>query len=165
MNHNLLVQTSPCGEVWFEIWLTAHGKFFLALWKPNLKYQLSARWCLRLTPRPPSRRLCARFFCALWVKAHSARRGRGVNRKHHPAERCVLRFGFQSARKNFPCALSQISKHTFPQGDVCTIIHVVHFYAFSLFDMKCTCKSAMALQYIAMALQYIPIYQNLPEYL
>ena len=22
----LLVQTSPCGEVWFEIWLKAHGK-------------------------------------------------------------------------------------------------------------------------------------------
>ena len=32
-----------------------------------------------------------RFFCALWVKAHSARGG--VNRKHHPAERCDLRFG------------------------------------------------------------------------
>ena len=29
-----------------------------------------------------------------------ARGGRGVNRKHHPAERCDLRFGFQSARKN-----------------------------------------------------------------
>ena len=28
------------------------------------------------------------------------RGGRGVNRKHHPAERCDLRFGFQSARKN-----------------------------------------------------------------
>ena len=26
--------------------------------------------------------------------------GRAVNRKHHPAERCDLRFGFQSARKN-----------------------------------------------------------------
>ena len=39
-------------------------------------------------------------FCVLWVKAHSARGGRGVNRKHHPAERGDLRFGFQSARKN-----------------------------------------------------------------
>ena len=27
--------------------------------------------------------------------------GRGVNRKHNPAERCDLRFGFQSARKNW----------------------------------------------------------------
>ena len=26
--------------------------------------------------------------------------GRGVNRKHNPAERCDLRFGLQSARKN-----------------------------------------------------------------
>ena len=26
--------------------------------------------------------------------------GRAVNSKHHPAERCDLRFGFQSARKN-----------------------------------------------------------------
>ena len=24
----LLVQTSPCGEVWFEIWLKAHGKIW-----------------------------------------------------------------------------------------------------------------------------------------
>ena len=31
--------------------------------------------------------------------------GRAVNRKHHPAERCDLRFG---------------SNHTSPQGDVCT---------------------------------------------
>ena len=27
--------------------------------------------------------------------------GRGVNRKHNPAERCDLRFGLQSARKNW----------------------------------------------------------------
>ena len=27
--------------------------------------------------------------------------GRAVNRKHHPAARCDLRFGFQSARKIF----------------------------------------------------------------
>ena len=53
----------------------------------------------------------ARFFLALWVKAHSAqggagpgRPGRGVNRKHHPAERSDLRFGFQSARKIFQSA-------------------------------------------------------------
>ena len=26
----LVVQTSPCVEVWFEIWLKAHGKFFKA---------------------------------------------------------------------------------------------------------------------------------------
>ena len=30
--------------------------------------------------------------------------GRAVNRKHHPAERCDLRFGFQSARKIFQSA-------------------------------------------------------------
>ena len=48
---------------------------------------------------------------ALWVKAHSARGGRGVNRKHHPAERCDLRFGFQSAQKIFLCASSQISNN------------------------------------------------------
>ena len=29
----------------------------------------------------------------VWVKAHSARGGRGDNRKHHPGERCDLRFG------------------------------------------------------------------------
>ena len=73
--------------------------------------------------------------------------GRAVNRKHHPAERCDLRFGFQSARKIFQSARknlksheaqpsvisnfsvrfekisvrfeSQISNHTSPQGDVC----------------------------------------------
>ena len=66
--------------------------------------------------------------------------GRAVNRKHHPAERCDLRFGFQSARKFFQSARknlksheaqpsvisnfsvrfeSQISNHTSPQGDVC----------------------------------------------
>ena len=27
MDNFVLVQTSPCGEVWFEIWLKAHGKF------------------------------------------------------------------------------------------------------------------------------------------
>ena len=37
MLHNLtmfLMQTSSCGEAWFEIWLKAHGKFklFRALW-------------------------------------------------------------------------------------------------------------------------------------
>ena len=26
--HLLLVQISPCGEVWFEIWLKAHGKIW-----------------------------------------------------------------------------------------------------------------------------------------
>jgi len=41
------------------------------------------------------------FFCALWVKAHSAQGSRGANHKHYPAERCDLRFGFQSARENF----------------------------------------------------------------
>ena len=77
--------------------------------------------------------------------------GRAVNRKHHPAERCDLRFGFQSARKIFQSARknlksheaqpsvisnfsvrfekisvrfeSQISNHTSPQGYVCTKIH------------------------------------------
>ena len=49
--------------------------------------------------------------------------GRAVNRKHHPAERCDLRFGFQSARKNLKShEASQISNHTSPQGDVCTNI-------------------------------------------
>ena len=33
------------------------------------------------------------FFCALLAKAHSARGDHCVNRKHHPAERCDLRFG------------------------------------------------------------------------
>ena len=45
--------------------------------EPNLKSHLSEKLCLRLTPRPP-RAECALksvrfgFFCALWVKAHSA---------------------------------------------------------------------------------------------
>ena len=30
MDNIVLLQTSPCGEVWFEIWLKAHGKFFKA---------------------------------------------------------------------------------------------------------------------------------------
>ena len=49
--------------------------------------------------------------------------GRAVNRKHHPAERCDLRFGFQSARKIFQSARKN---HTSPQGDVCikTSMHV-----------------------------------------
>ena len=51
-------------------------------------------------PKRTEKNQSARFFCALLVKAHSARGGRGVNRKHHSAERCDLRFGFQSARKN-----------------------------------------------------------------
>ena len=62
--------------------------------------------------------------------------GRAVNRKHHPAERCDLRFGFQSARKNLkshsaaPRVISNFSvrfepnlkSHLSgsPQGDVCT---------------------------------------------
>ena len=29
LSENLLVQTSPCGEVWFKIWLKAHGKIFV----------------------------------------------------------------------------------------------------------------------------------------
>ena len=64
------------------------------------------------------------------MKAHSAQGVRGVNRKHHPAERCDFEIwlskrteNFQSARKNFLCALSQISNHTSPQGDVCTKAH------------------------------------------
>ena len=46
--------------------------------------------------------------------------GRAVNRKHHPAERCDLRFGFQSARKNLkshsdaPCVISNFSVHFEP---------------------------------------------------
>ena len=47
--------------------------------------------------------------------------GRAVNRKHHPAERCDLRFGFQSARKIF---------HTSPQGDVCTKNFKIFFKIF-----------------------------------
>ena len=68
--------------------------------------------CLSTLSQSAQKTQIAQFFCALWVKAHSARGGRGVNRKHHPAESCDLRFGFQSARKifqsarkNFPCAL------------------------------------------------------------
>ena len=34
--------------------------------------------------------------------------GRAVNRKHHPAERCDLRFGFQSARKNLKSHEAQL---------------------------------------------------------
>ena len=30
LKRSVLVQTSPCGEVWFEIWLKAHGNFFKA---------------------------------------------------------------------------------------------------------------------------------------
>ena len=43
--------------------------------------------------------------------------GRAVNRKHHPAERCDLRFGFQSARK---------------MGDVCTKILFSFCWFFTL---------------------------------
>ena len=38
--------------------------------------------------------------------------GRAVNRKHHPAERCDLRFGFQSARKNFQSARKNLKSHS-----------------------------------------------------
>ena len=58
--------------------------------------------------------------------------GRAVNRKHHPAERCDLRFGFQSARKIFQSARKNLKSHSAaprvisnfssPQGDVCTRI-------------------------------------------
>ena len=85
-----------------------------------LSAQISAsnfRYFTQMTARPQS---------------HSARGGRGVNRKHHSAERCDLRFGFQSAQK-FSKAHgkieitrgaaerfeSQILNHTSPQSDVC----------------------------------------------
>jgi len=48
--------------------------------------------------------------------------GRAVNRKHHPAERCDLRFGFQSARKIFQSARKNLKSHE-AQGDVCTKSH------------------------------------------
>ena len=38
--------------------------------------------------------------------------GRAVNRKHHPAERCDLRFGFQSARKIFQSARKNLKSHS-----------------------------------------------------
>ena len=38
--------------------------------------------------------------------------GRAVNRKHHPAERCDLRFGFQSARKIFQSARKNMKSHS-----------------------------------------------------
>ena len=38
--------------------------------------------------------------------------GRAVNRKHHPAERCDLRFGFQSARKFFQSARKNLKSHS-----------------------------------------------------
>ena len=53
--------------------------------------------CLSTLSQSAQKTQIAQFFCALWVKAHSARGGRGVNRKHHPSERCDLRFGSQSA--------------------------------------------------------------------
>ena len=37
--------------------------------------------------------------------------GRAVNRKHLPAERCDLRFGFQSARKIFQSARKNLKSH------------------------------------------------------
>ena len=85
---------------------------FCALWKPNLKSHLSTGWCLRLTPRPPCAECAltqsAQKKRALWVKPHYARGGRGVNRKHHSAERCDLRFGCASCYFNFFRALWKI---------------------------------------------------------
>ena len=40
----LLVQTSPCKEAWFEIWLKAHGKFFRALWKIFCSLKENMNW-------------------------------------------------------------------------------------------------------------------------
>ena len=43
MDNFVLVQTSPCGEVWFEIWLKAHGKFSKAHGKIEITRELWAK--------------------------------------------------------------------------------------------------------------------------
>ena len=54
------------------------------------------------------------------VKAHSVRGGRGVNRKHHPAERCNLRFGSKRT-ENFSKRTENLKSHRALRKNLCAI--------------------------------------------
>ena len=40
----ILVQTSPCGELWFEIWLKAHGKIKITRGAAECDFNFSVRF-------------------------------------------------------------------------------------------------------------------------
>ena len=44
IDNKILVQTSPCGEVWFEIWLKAHGKIEITRGAAECDFNFSVRF-------------------------------------------------------------------------------------------------------------------------